>query len=205
MTLRKTLMAALVAVGVVAVSADTSQAFGRWRGGSCGSSGGWGHRHHGSWGSHGGSWGSHGGWGSHGSHGGWSGSYGSGGSWGGGYAVSYGGGYYARTGRVYDRVVTSSPVTRVIASAPAVRTRLTLHVPAEAKVSLAGVETKQSGEVRQFATTKLTSGQIWDGYTVVVEMDRAGQTVREERTIKLTGGQSQELTINLDSTQVAQR
>jgi uncharacterized protein (TIGR03000 family) len=101
--------------------------------------------------------------------------------------------------------VSSAPVTRVIASAPAVKTRLTLHVPAEAKVTLAGVETKQSGEVRQFATTKLSSGQIWDDYKVVVEMDRAGQTVREERTLKLTGGQSQELTINLDSTQVAQR
>jgi len=81
---------------------------------------------------------------------------------------------------------------------------LTLRVPADAKVTLAGVETKQSGEVRNFSTGKLTAGQVWDGYKVVVEAERNGQPIREERTIKLTGGQSQELSINFDSTQVAQ-
>ena len=36
-------------------------------------------------------------------------------------------------------------------------------------------------------------------------MEQNGQMLREERIIKLTGGQAQELTINLDSTQIAQR
>jgi uncharacterized protein (TIGR03000 family) len=92
----------------------------------------------------------------------------------------------------------------VIASAPAAKTRLTLRVPAEAKVTLAGVATKQTGEVRQFATSRLASGQVWDDYKVVVELERDGQTLREEREIKLTGGQDQELQVNFDSTQVAQ-
>jgi uncharacterized protein (TIGR03000 family) len=82
---------------------------------------------------------------------------------------------------------------------------LTLHVPSDAKVTLAGVTTKQTGELRKFSTNRLTSGQVWDDYKVVVEMQRDGQMVREERVIKLTGGQPQDLTVNLDSTQIAQR
>jgi uncharacterized protein (TIGR03000 family) len=70
-------------------------------------------------------------------------------------------------------------------------------------VTLSGVETKQTGEVRQFATSKLAAGQIWDDYKVVVQMTRDGKTVRQERTVKLTGGQDQELAVNFngDSTQ----
>jgi uncharacterized protein (TIGR03000 family) len=210
MTFKRSLLAAVVAVSAVAMMTESSHAF-FGRHGSCGSSGGsggswgsrgshggWGHhRARGSWGSHGGSWG--GSYGSGGSHGSWGGSHG---SYGG---VYYGSGGYARTGVVYEGVVVreSSPAT-MVASAPAVKTRLTLNVPAEAKVTLAGVETKQTGEIRQFATTKLSPGQTWEGYTVVVEMEKDGQMVREERTLKLVGGQPQELTVNFDSNQIAQ-
>jgi len=184
MTLKKSLFAALVAVSVVALTADSSFGwFGRH--GSCGSwGGGWGSRgSHGSWG---GSWGS-------------GGSYGSCGSYGGGYAVSYGGyyngGYIVRSSRPAATVVASST--------PAVKTKLTLRVPSEAKVTLAGVETKQTGEVREFATSKLASGQNWNDYKVVVELEQDGKTLREERTLKLTGGQDQQLAVNFetDSTQ----
>jgi uncharacterized protein (TIGR03000 family) len=204
MTIKKCLLTAVLAVGAVAMMTESSNAFFGWfRGGhgSCGSSGGsWGSRgSHGSYGSYG-SGGSYGGWGSGGSYG----SYGSHGSYGGGYARSYYGGGYARSGVVYDRVVVRDSKKETIAAAPAVKTRLTLRVPAEAKVTLAGVATKQNGEVRQFSTTKLTAGQVWDDYKVVVEMERDGQMLREERTIKLTGGRPQELAINFDSTQIAQ-
>ncbi|HEX4415856.1 MAG TPA: TIGR03000 domain-containing protein [Lacipirellulaceae bacterium] len=217
MTLKKSLFAALVAVTAISMSAATASAhlFGH---GSCGSSGGsWG----GGWG---GSWGSRGSWGSCGSCGGsWGGSYGSGGSWGGysscgscggGYTVitsscgSCGGyGYESYSDGGYARV--NSRVSTVVASsAPAVKTQLTLHVPADAKVTLAGVETKQTGEVRQFATTKLASGQNWNDYKIVVETTHDGQVQHEERTITLTGGQNEDLAINFtnDSTkQVAQQ
>jgi uncharacterized protein (TIGR03000 family) len=103
----------------------------------------------------------------------------------------------------------SRPVTTNFASStPAVKTRLTLHVPADATVTLAGVETKQTGEVRQFATTKLASGQNWNDYKVVIETTRDGKVQREERSLTLTGGQDQDLAINFtnDSTQqVAQQ
>ncbi len=196
MTLKKKLFAALVAVSAIAMTADTANAF-FGRHGSCGCWGG----SRGCWGSYGCSGGCWGGcWGSRGC-------WGSCGCWGGGYSgVSYGyyEGGYARTGAVYGRVVSSRPVTTVVAStAPEVKTRLTLRVPAEAKVTLAGVETKQAGEVRQFATSRLASGQTWDDYKVVIELNRDGKIVREERTLKLTGGQNQELAVNFegDSTQ----
>ena len=172
MTLKKSLFAALVAVGAVAAMTESSHARGWFRGGSSGSSGG--------------SWGSHGSGGSHASHG----------SHGGGYAVRYYGSGYARSG-----VVSRD----AIASKPAAKTRLTLRVPAEAKVTLAGVHTKQKGEVRQFSTTNLSAGQVWEDYKVVVEMEQDGQMLREERIIKLTGGIAQELSIEFDSTQLAQR
>src|SRR5215212_6314651 len=129
MTLKKNLFLALIAGSAIALTASNSFAWGHH--GSCGSSGG-------SWGSHGSS-GSYGGsWGSCGSSGG---SYGSHGSYGGGYAY-YGGYYdggYASTRVIYDGVATSRASSRVIASAPAVKTSLTLHVPADAKITLAGV------------------------------------------------------------------
>jgi uncharacterized protein (TIGR03000 family) len=206
--MKKILFAALVVGCALALSANTASArlFGGH--GSCGSSGGWG----GSWGSGGGSWGSHGGWGSYGgSWGSGGGSWGSCGSSGGGgyayYGGYYNGGYYdggyASTRVIYDGVATSSEPTTVVAAKPAVKTSLTLRVPAEAKVTLAGVDTKQSGDVRQFATTRLAAGQTWDGYKVVVEMEKNGQTMHEERTIKLIGGEAQDLSINFDSTAVA--
>jgi len=215
MTLKKNLFAALLAVAAIAMSAQTSSAHLFGRHGSCGS---WGGGSWGSGGSWGGSWGSRGSWcggswggGSCGSSGGYS--YGSGGSYGGGYSScgSYGGGY-GYSGAVYDGYTVSRPVTRVYvakATEPAVKTRLTLHVPADAKVILSGVETKQTGEVRQFATSRLAKGQNWNDYQVVVETTRDGQTLREERTLNLKGGEDQDLTVAFaegDSTQqIAQR
>lgn len=226
MTLKKVLFAALVAVSAISLTASDSFAFGHR--GSCGSWGGgsWG----GSWGSGGcwggGSWGSRGcwgGWGSRGCWGGYSsagcwGGYSSCGSWGGYTTVTYAApacdccgsttcdGCCASSNVVYDGYAASTRTARTVvaSSAPAVKTRLTLRVPAEAKVTLAGVETKQSGEVRQFATSKLASGQTWDGYKVVVEMTRDGKTLRQERTVTLTGGTDQELAVNFDSNSTQQ-
>ena len=200
MTLKKNLFVALIAGCAIAITASDSFAWGFFRhGGSCGSwGGGWG-SHGGSWGSHGGSWG--GGWHSHGSWGG-----GSCGSHGGGYAY-YGGyhdGGYASTRVIYDGVAAAKRSAPVVATLPVVKTSLTIHVPADAKISLAGVDTKQSGEVRQFATTRLAAGQTWDGYKVAVEMTKDGQTLREERIIKLVGGKAQELSIDFDSAKLAQ-
>ena len=88
-------------------------------------------------------------------------------------------------------------------AADPVETKLTLHVPADAKVFLAGSETRQTGETRHYVTSQLTGGQTWNDYTVRVEVERNGQIVTDERTLSLVGGQSQELQIDLDAPKVA--
>jgi uncharacterized protein (TIGR03000 family) len=220
MTKKLCLCFAVAAMVSLAAVSDASAFFGsRGSSGSCGSSGGsWGGW--GGWGS-GGSNGSSGGWGSNGSHGGgllhriFHGGHGSngsngscgssGGSYGssGGSAYSYGGGEYYVTARP---AVTTAPVMVAAQSpAPVVKTELTLQVPADAKVTLAGVPTKQTGEIRHFTTTKLASGQAWQNYQIVVEMARDGQVVREERKITLTGGQPISLAIaTVNTTTLAQ-
>jgi len=212
MGLRKFVLGALVAFSAIALATEDAQAF--W-----GSRGSWG-SYGGSWGSGGsyGSWGSRGSWGSNGSHGGrwarrWArgshGSYGSNGSWGshGSSGGSWGsnGSHGSHGGHAYsygDGVVVESYASRD--AAPAVKTKLTLRVPADAKVTLAGAETKQTGEVREFSTTKLAAGQAWQNYTVRVEVTRDGKIVAEERAITLTGGEAQELAIDMGSIQLAQ-
>jgi uncharacterized protein (TIGR03000 family) len=85
----------------------------------------------------------------------------------------------------------------------AVETSLTLHVPADAKVFLAGNATKASGETRIFRTTGLNGGKAWDTYTIRVELERGGRTVAKEETISLKAGQSQELTFDFDGDKIA--
>lgn len=86
-----------------------------------------------------------------------------------------------------------------------VETSLTVHVPSEAKVFLAGNATKANGETRVFRTTGLSSSKAWNGYTVRVELERGGRTIVKEETISLKAGQSQELSFDFDGDKVASR
>ena len=76
------------------------------------------------------------------------------------------------------------------------KTKVTLHVPAGAKVTLAGAETKQTGETRTFITSTLKQGQKWDGYVVRVQLERDGQTLTEEKNLAVVGGESYELSFD---------
>jgi uncharacterized protein (TIGR03000 family) len=73
-----------------------------------------------------------------------------------------------------------------------VETKLTLNVPAEATVTLAGNTTRATGARRTFLSQGLTLGQSWDNYDVVVQYE--GQTKRQE--IRLVGGDQLELTFD---------
>ncbi len=79
--------------------------------------------------------------------------------------------------------------------AEATKTKLTLSVPAAAKVTLAGATTRQAGNERQYITTSLPEGETWDSYTVRVEV--AGST--QEKTITLRGGEAQHLVFSFDT------
>ena len=77
-------------------------------------------------------------------------------------------------------------------------TKLTLQVPADATVTLAGAATKQTGAEREFLTTRLSEGATWEDYTVRVEAEVEGKVVSQERNITLRGGESQALIFNFE-------
>lgn len=74
-------------------------------------------------------------------------------------------------------------------------TVLTLNVPADAQVVLAGNTTKTSGESRTYRTKELTNGQVWEDYTIVV----THQGVTKEKTIRLIGGDELQVSFNFES------
>ena len=80
-----------------------------------------------------------------------------------------------------------------------------LHVPADAKVTLAGNETKGSGAIRTFRTTQLKPGEQWSNYTVNVTAVINGQSVSKMRTVNVVAGSTTELTFDFDSVSVARR
>ncbi len=82
-------------------------------------------------------------------------------------------------------------------------TTLVLNVPADARVTLAGVDTNSNGTTREFVTS-LLEGSPWTDYTVHVEIQRDGQKLVDERTITLFPGDKQEMTIDF-AAQVASR
>jgi uncharacterized protein (TIGR03000 family) len=89
-------------------------------------------------------------------------------------------------------------------SAQPATTKLVLTVPADAKVTLAGVDTKSSGTVREFVTS-LLAGSPWTNYAIRVEVQRDGQTLVDERTVTLCPGDHQEMTIDFAAPQVASK
>ena len=74
-----------------------------------------------------------------------------------------------------------------------IETTVSIRVPSDAKVFLAGHLTKSTGSQRTFTTTKLAAGEAWDNYTIRVEADVNGQRVSQTRTIRLVGVENQSL------------
>jgi uncharacterized protein (TIGR03000 family) len=74
-------------------------------------------------------------------------------------------------------------------------TSLVLHVPADARVWLAGMDTQSTGERREFQTDRLTQDQ-WANYPIRVELTRDGRTLVREETITLNPGDRNELAID---------
>ena len=76
------------------------------------------------------------------------------------------------------------------------KTSLTLHVPADSKVWLAGNETASTGNVRQFETQNLQDGQTWKGYEIRVVMVVKGNEKMVSKIIDLVAGGSVELSLD---------
>jgi uncharacterized protein (TIGR03000 family) len=78
----------------------------------------------------------------------------------------------------------------------AAKTSLTLRVPADAKVWLAGNATAASGTVRQFETAGLTAGQSWKNYEIRVTAVVDGREETISKVIDLAAGDRIELALD---------
>lgn len=104
-----------------------------------------------------------------------------------------------------ERLVFDLPeADEKVASNPA-ETVLTLVVPEDAQVTLAGNPTKVTGNVRTYRTTQLSPGQQWDNYTVRVTVNRDGRELSKEQTISLRGGSEEKLAFEFSDTELASR
>jgi uncharacterized protein (TIGR03000 family) len=74
-----------------------------------------------------------------------------------------------------------------------------LHVPADAKVTLAGNETNGKSVIRTFRTKRLKVGQQWKDYTIRVVAVVNGRPITQERTINVAAGSTNELTFAFDN------
>ena len=84
-----------------------------------------------------------------------------------------------------------------LAEPKAAETVLTLNVPVDAKVVLAGNGTKSVGETRTYRSQELTPGQVWEDYKILVTWN--GQV--KEKTIRLIGGDEMEISFSFDDNQ----
>ena len=78
-------------------------------------------------------------------------------------------------------------------------TTLIVRVPDDAKLYLAGRETKATGPVREFTTKKLPAGSEWATYAVRAVIERDGQQVVREQTVSLKAGESREVSFDFSN------
>ena len=113
-----------------------------------------------------------------------------------------------RRGESQRIVFDASPASDksdVVEAEPAPETVVTLHVPADAVVTLAGNRVDGDGEVRTFRTDQLKEGESWDGYEIRVTANIDGQSVSQQRRVTVEAGRKTELTFNFEENAVAQR
>lgn len=86
-------------------------------------------------------------------------------------------------------------------------TVLSLNVPEDAEVTLAGNPTSSTGPTRLFTTTNLRAGDQWKDYTIVVTANVEGRKVVKTKTIDLNAGDSIDLDFEFaeNSTRLASR
>ncbi len=76
-------------------------------------------------------------------------------------------------------------------------TQLSVRVPTDAKVTLAGNETTATGDLRHYKT-KLKPGEKWNDYKVVVTIQQDGRVIQSEKKLDIVAGQSYVLDFRSD-------
>lgn len=78
------------------------------------------------------------------------------------------------------------------------RTKLTLNVPTDAKVYLAGRETSSTGAHREFVSNKVSANGDWQNYAVKVVATVNGKTVTKEKNVRILPGNDQVVSFDFD-------
>lgn len=106
-----------------------------------------------------------------------------------------------------ERMVFNEPSVpaTIVSASVAPETVVTLRVPADATVNLAGNDTTGAGDVRTFRTRQLAEGQKWDNYTIRVTAVINGVSRTKEETIDLVAGSEHEFTFAFDDATLASR
>ena len=92
----------------------------------------------------------------------------------------------------YSSPVVPSTVRPLVGSSQPVSSnsvQLTVSVPTDAKVFVNGLPTRSTGERRQYTSTGVQPSAIYP-YQVRAEFVRDGKPVSEEKTVRLTAGQT---------------
>jgi uncharacterized protein (TIGR03000 family) len=105
--------------------------------------------------------------------------------------------------KLADRAADRVHVARKQPSAMHPTTKLTVRVPADARLYLAGKETKSTGSVRTFTTKVLEGDTAWEDYTVRAVTNVDGQSVTQEKTVTLRPGQSMDVSFDFDGPALA--
>ena len=82
---------------------------------------------------------------------------------------------------------------------PSPVTVLSLNVPEDAEVTLAGNLTSATGSLRMFTTTNLKEGESWEDYRIEVAAVVNGKRRVESKTIQLVGGETVDLSFDFGS------
>jgi uncharacterized protein (TIGR03000 family) len=85
----------------------------------------------------------------------------------------------------------------------AAETTLTINVPEDARVTLAGHEINGAGAVRVFTTDRLSAGQTWSDYAVEASVVRDGRTLSQSKSITLRAGEAQTVSFDFETEHVA--
>jgi uncharacterized protein (TIGR03000 family) len=105
-------------------------------------------------------------------------------------------------GDAADLAFTLNGQSELQATSPVI-TKVTVHVPAGARLFLAGREAPGTGEVREFSTSRLAPGSEWTNYTVRAELELDGKVVTREQNLSLKAGDSRELSFDFGDDAVA--
>jgi uncharacterized protein (TIGR03000 family) len=102
-------------------------------------------------------------------------------------------------GQTANMDFSAAPAVAQTAATAETRTTLIVHVPDDAKLYLAGHETRSTGPVREFSTTRLPNGSEWTTYAVRAVVERDGRQEVREENVSLKAGESREVTLSFDS------